>query len=276
MLNTVNSDGLVSMVHNPNFDINTELEAAEQTLQQVYLSVNQENMNYFKVKWNGSGEYPNAANQCANNACVSVDSSCLCDIEVTESTVFTSMPSREQILQSLKVGHAHPASFDDGVYINQSNDNDVEFYTRNGSGTFSKHSVFGVMFRGKMTYFKNVESTVIISGNTGTTYEFRNPPHFLNVGKPESRDAIYETEAVLDHYFYHPNTAPFLATRMIKRFGFSNPSPRYVNRVAQAFTTGKYTKSKVKFGDGKMRFSLNFYLLNWEQDLKPISPFVHR
>ena len=38
----------------------------------------------------------------------------------------------------------------------------------------------------------------------------------------------YETEALLDHLFYHANTAPFIAHRLLQRFGASNPSPRYI------------------------------------------------
>lgn len=50
----------------------------------------------------------------------------------------------------------------------------------------------------------------------------------------------YEKDAALDHYFYHPNTAPFLAVRFAQRFGISNPSPGYVSRIASAFRSGSY------------------------------------
>ena len=64
-------------------------------------------------------------------------------------------------------------------------------------------------------------------------------------------DAQYETEATLDHYFYHDNTAPFLALRFIQRFVVSNPSPRYVKSVADAFKTGIYSANGSTFGGGK-------------------------
>ena len=66
-------------------------------------------------------------------------------------------------------------------------------------------------------------------------------------------DAQYETEAVLDHYFYHDNTPPFLATRLIQRLVTSNPTPRYVETVASAFKSGLYTNvgSGTSFGTGK-------------------------
>ena len=47
------------------------------------------------------------------------------------------------------------------------------------------------------------------------------------IGEQNVRDSQYETEAVLDHYFYHTNVAPFLCTRIIQRLAqISNPSPR--------------------------------------------------
>ena len=62
------------------------------------------------------------------------------------------------------------------------------------------------------------------------------------------RDAQYETDAVLDHYFYHDNTAPFIARRLIHRLVLSNPSPRYIKSVATAFRTGRYL---YEFGTGE-------------------------
>ncbi|KAL7542499.1 hypothetical protein ACHAXR_011825, partial [Thalassiosira sp. AJA248-18] len=89
---------------------------------------------------------------------------------------------------------------------------------------------------------------------------FRNPPHFMSlipdawpdgVGERNLRDAQYETEAVLDHYFYHDNVAPFLCTRIMQRFSFSNPSPRFVSTCVDAFRTGIYTSGSESFGSGK-------------------------
>jgi len=79
----------------------------------------------------------------------------------------------------------------------------------------------------------------------------RNPPHFMSFLVQDTRDATYETDAVLDHYFYHPSVAPFISERIIQRFGISNPSPRYIAQAATAFTTGSYTSQGVTFGDGK-------------------------
>jgi uncharacterized protein (DUF1800 family) len=66
------------------------------------------------------------------------------------------------------------------------------------------------------------------------------------------RDAQYETEATLDNYFYHDNTAPFLSMRLIQRLTSSNPSPRYILVVATAFKEGLYVaENGQSFGTGR-------------------------
>ena len=94
----------------------------------------------------------------------------------------------------------------------------------------------------------------------GNAYSFRNAPHFMGLsqdyssdgeGETNPRDAYYETDAVIDHYFQHPNTAPFICTRLIQRHGISNPSPRYIKECATAFRTGTYQSAGVDFGSGK-------------------------
>eukprot|EP00040_Diaphanoeca_grandis_P028845 m.167802 g.167802 ORF g.167802 m.167802 type:complete len:2710 (-) comp31477_c0_seq1:197-8326(-) len=110
----------------------------------------------------------------------------------------------------------------------------------------------------------------------GQSFSFRNPPNFnpflgaqpvdwlrtppytsawggvKDRGDREtfSQNARYETEALIDDCFEHDNTAPFLAIRLIQRLTTSNPSPRYVKAVAEAFTTGTYQgKGSGDYGD---------------------------
>ena len=84
---------------------------------------------------------------------------------------------------------------------------------------------------------------------------FRNPPHFVslqlneeNFGEQNERDAQYQTEAVLEHYFYQPNVAPFLCVRLAQRFGHSNPGKRLVKKCVDTFRSGTYTSGGVVFG----------------------------
>lgn len=71
------------------------------------------------------------------------------------------------------------------------------------------------------------------------------------IGERNLRDAQYETDAVLDHYFYQNNVAPFLCVRIMQRFSFSNPSPRFVASCVKAFRTGFYNSGSASFGSGK-------------------------
>lgn len=82
---------------------------------------------------------------------------------------------------------------------------------------------------------------------------FRNPPHFMPLAgqfNPTNQDwtsedlmlpnAEHETEALLEHLFEHDATAVFVSTRLIQRLVTSNPTPRYVKEVVNAFRTGAY------------------------------------
>lgn len=55
--------------------------------------------------------------------------------------------------------------------------------------------------------------------------------------------ATIEVNALLDHLFNHPNTAPFFCRLMIQRLTVSNPSPNYIAAVSEAFNTGLYNGS---------------------------------
>lgn len=88
----------------------------------------------------------------------------------------------------------------------------------------------------------------------GATARARNPEYF--VGLMEPRPQNHDTEAktllngvqipanqtvsqdlnaVVDNLFQHPNLPPFIATRLIRSLVTSNPSPGYIERVANAF-----------------------------------------
>eukprot|EP00957_Ditylum_brightwellii_P028973 2188601-Ditylum_brightwellii.AAC.1 len=86
--------------------------------------------------------------------------------------------------------------------------------------------------------------------SVGSGFSFRNPPMFNSPVDQTQRDALAETDAVLHHYVQHSNTAPFIATRLIQHLVTSNPSPRYVGDVAEAFRTGTYSDGVNTFGTG--------------------------
>jgi uncharacterized protein (DUF1800 family) len=52
---------------------------------------------------------------------------------------------------------------------------------------------------------------------------------------PAGQTTAQDTLAALQNVFNHPNTGPFVSTLLIQHLVSSNPSPAYVNRVAQVF-----------------------------------------
>lgn len=65
-------------------------------------------------------------------------------------------------------------------------------------------------------------------------------PLLSGVIAPAGRSGAQGLEAVLDSLMAHPNMAPFIGRQLIQFFVTSNPSPGYVRRVAQAFSTGNH------------------------------------
>ncbi|HKN26043.1 MAG TPA: DUF1800 family protein [Candidatus Acidoferrum sp.] len=69
----------------------------------------------------------------------------------------------------------------------------------------------------------------------------------LGQAMPAGQSAEQDLSTALGIIFNHPNVGPFVATQLIKKLVTSNPSPAYVQRVAQAFNTGSFNS----YGTGK-------------------------
>jgi uncharacterized protein (DUF1800 family) len=52
------------------------------------------------------------------------------------------------------------------------------------------------------------------------------------------QSTVQDYDAVMENLFQHPNLPPFIATRLIRAFVTSNPSPAYIQRVAAVFARG--------------------------------------
>ncbi len=226
------------MIHNPNLIGDRKINP----------TVSPTNTNYFKVKWDAD-LYPDSSTSCENSGCTWWSSKeCICDMNVVENMVFSSVSSVTRIVSDLHIGAVDIASFVDEYYKAEDVDG-VTVYHKSGSNGYTKDTIFKVEVHGEDVYLKNMCSMITI-GTSGTTFSFRNPPQFLNPAMHEVRDAMYETDALLKYYFFHDNLAPFLATRLIQRFGISNPSPRFVEVVAKAFASGQYNVGGESFGNG--------------------------
>jgi len=169
--------------------------------------------------------------------------------------VFTSQPDDLSMVSSeyLFIGAADPDSFDAGEYTAGSWTDGgvtVEYWVPFGSSVSDTGTIFKVVENTITKYYKNRLSLVEVTVD-GENYYFRNAPHFNSLFDQNERDAHYETDALLDHLFTHPSTAPFVAYRMIQRFGTSNPSATYMTAVSTAFMEGEYVSGGHTFGSGK-------------------------
>jgi len=239
----VGSSGLVSIVHNPTL-------LTEGVTQVVHQPVSPDNDNFFKVKWDGEDEdFPNIDNSCADNVCSALSGDeCLCDIVVDYEINFEVNPTYDDVLSELKIGSIPSEWMSEYTMTRQLDGGKVQMWNNDGSTDLRINTIFRVVVGGKTKYFMNSKSTVRIDNGT-QTYTFRNPPSLMSIIEQKSIDAYYETEALMDMYVNHDNTPPFIASRIIKRFVTSNPSPGYIERVANVFITGTYEKESVSFGD---------------------------
>ena len=64
--------------------------------------------------------------------------------------------------------------------------------------------------------------------------------NFLGTTIPANTAGDQSISIALDALFNHDNTAPFISRQLIQRLVTSNPSPGYVDRVADAFRSGRY------------------------------------
>jgi len=64
---------------------------------------------------------------------------------------------------------------------------------------------------------------------------------FLTANIAAGSDGVQAMRTALDTLFNHPNVAPFIGRQLIQRMVTSNPSAQYIQRVANAFATGRYT-----------------------------------
>ena len=75
---------------------------------------------------------------------------------------------------------------------------------------------------------------------------------FLGTTIPAGTGGDESIRIALDTIFEHPNVAPFISRLLIQRFTQSDPSPAYVENVATAFETGRFTaQGGRRFGTGQ-------------------------
>ncbi|KAL7553976.1 hypothetical protein ACHAWF_017328 [Thalassiosira exigua] len=213
-------------------------------------------VNFFPVPWEKDAFtqvefYPSVDNSCGNGSCsVLTDGGCQCSISLSEAPVFSTMPTRDDVL-SLKIGAHDPALFDQDAarYTLLESTDDVEVYVASNSGTINDtNTIFKVVDEfGEVAFFKNMISTITLGGS----YVLRNPPAFMNLVGVKPRDAEYEVDAFLNHLIRYPSAPPFVAKKLIQYHGVSNPTPGFVERVSKAFSSGSFVSNGINFGSNK-------------------------
>jgi uncharacterized protein (DUF1800 family) len=86
---------------------------------------------------------------------------------------------------------------------------------------------------------------------------------FLGQSVAAGQSSAQELDSVLTIIFNHPNLPPFVCKQLIEKLVTSNPGAAYVQRVSQAFTSGKFNS----YGSGKrgdMQATLAAILLDAE------------
>jgi cullin-associated NEDD8-dissociated protein 1 len=213
---------------------------------------------YFGVVWENDGLYPTVESNCGG-VCEVHGNTCICrTVMVDTSAVFSQVSTVDDIMSKLKIGAPDPRLFDIGTYhlctAPKCSLQTYKLYFRSVvtsdakiPNAFNADTIFEVPTQTGSIFLSNTKSTVHI----GSGYSFRNPPMFNSPVDPTQRDGLYETDAILQQYVNHPNTAPFIATKLIKLLVSSNPSTRYVKSASDAFSTGEYVSDGQSFGSGR-------------------------
>ncbi|WP_083941119.1 DUF1800 domain-containing protein [Pseudoduganella violaceinigra] len=74
---------------------------------------------------------------------------------------------------------------------------------------------------------------------------------------PAGQSTVQDLDGVMQNLLNHPNLPPFIAVRLIRAFTTSNPSPAYIERVANVFAYGPN-------GRGDLKATLNAVLMDPE------------
>ena len=189
----VHRDGKIGVVH--------DVADHENIGRTIHYNVRKDTKTSFRVDWQGPlNTLLNSYNtQCVTMGCEfdAMENLCFCPVSsVADSMVFGSAPTVTQVLRQLSIGSFSPDILT-GSYSARDLGGGVLMHSTNG--LFSAKSIFQVKDANGVAHFrKNVKSIVTVGSGA---LSFRNPPHFISLAFPELRDAVYETDAGLDHYF---------------------------------------------------------------------------
>lgn len=148
-----------------------------------------------------------------------------------------------EIMQLFSIG-LHELNID-GTFLTDVNGNLIDTYNNDTIRTMAR--VFTGWHFGGQTFGDNdvVFSLPMQADNSEHDTDEKDLTDLRNgVVLPAGRSAVQDLDSVLNMLSTHPNTAPFMARRLIQRFTMSNPSPAYVQEVATTFvnTSGDFSE----------------------------------
>lgn len=116
--------------------------------------------------------------------------------------------------------------------------------------------------------FSNYSSIENKWGGTPSTWYLQqnqnDPENYPLIYDGNNADVRNDINYVIGHLFNHPNTPPFIAKRLIQRFTSSNPSPTYIEDVANAFISGYDIYGNGNGGRGDLNAVIHAILLHPE------------
>lgn len=126
----------------------------------------------------------------------------------------------------------------DGSYKLDEEGNLIPTYDNNDIREYAK--IFtGLSYGGPGAHFGNTRVHFRNPMQMFEEYHSPGPKHLLgDVVVPEGQTGLEDVWAGIDSLFNHPNVGPFIGKQLIQRLTTSNPSPAYVERVADAFNGG--------------------------------------
>jgi len=106
----------------------------------------------------------------------------------------------------------------------------------------------GLSFGGAGAFFGNSAPNFVAPMRMFDAEHEEGPKSLLNgTVVPAGQAGSDDIEAAIDNLFNHPNVGPFIGKQLIQRLVTSNPSPAYVERVANAFNDdGRGVKGDMK------------------------------
>jgi len=115
------------------------------------------------------------------------------------------------------------------------NGEEVETYDQEDISNFAR--IYTGWDREGRTNFEGWETTelVPINGDPNDWHDYESKVLFNDEVVAANLNMYDDLDEAMDSIFNHPNVGPFISKQLIQRFVSSNPSPAYVERVANVF-----------------------------------------